>query len=168
MSVHAAMSSPPTHANAATSSVHPPCPPHSPLFGPRLLFSLALAQLRSLFTTAIFNIFVSPTSWSMFHFLSFAGKMCQTMDCPVRLAADLNHPPAQGSKRGSSLAVVPARARHQRTAFSFRQVPRGALGTESGYGTGAWNGMGPQKGTGKHINILQCLVMEWKSQYEKS
>src|SRR5216684_4979994 len=57
----------------------PPCPPHSPrclqgtpsplflLFS--ALFFLALAQLRSLFTTPIFNIFVSPMPWSTFYSL---------------------------------------------------------------------------------------------------
>jgi len=53
------------------------------------LFFLALAQLRSLFTTLIFNIFVSPTPWSTYYSLSSAGKMRQAANRPVRLAADL-------------------------------------------------------------------------------
>src|SRR5258708_23325371 len=67
----------------------PPCLPHSPhrlqgtpsplfllfsaLFFSALFFSalffLALAQLHSLFTTPIFNIFVSPMPWSTFYSL---------------------------------------------------------------------------------------------------
>src|SRR5258708_35098006 len=62
----------------------PPCPPHSPrrlqgtpsplflLFSALFfsaLFFLALAQLCSLFTTPIFNIFVSPMPWSTFYSL---------------------------------------------------------------------------------------------------